>query len=395
MGYSLSDEMIYHLVQNVQGWAELLWKNTLCLRIKVDVITIDRPLQRDDFVQAPGFGYMLPPENVKPDLEQRGIGFPGLSGRGRRIYDFYIVNFTGDPSLFGASWGARPSELFGTPFMYQSHHVKEIGKGVDAFLHESLHGIENNMWRSDGPLWDRRATHANFPYTHPDGAFWEVGTALRNGNGNRYLETEIDPYLLWILDTCPTSYWLDLEVVSQLRTGTFSIHLSDDLPDPTGAIYDWLLAGPFLDETPDMDGKDIVRCGDSIGGKTWIAHHGEPRSIVVTPKRVERVGVAHQDVLEHGKREKGAVAFAATYLVSPDHRQVFLEVGSTETIVVYLNGQLVDRANGQKLLTLFLQEGANLLVLKIRNRENLLGFCARLVNRSGAPLPDVRVALAP
>lgn len=95
------------------------------------------------------------------------------------------------------------------------------------------------------------------------------------------------------------------------------------------------------------------------------------------------------------------VAYARTKIYSAQDQPAKLELGTDDGVKVWLNGKLIHANNvarpltpGSDKLNLELKKGWNTLLLKIT--QNNLGweFCARIVKPDGAPLENVRCAVA-
>ncbi len=90
------------------------------------------------------------------------------------------------------------------------------------------------------------------------------------------------------------------------------------------------------------------------------------------------------------------VAYAATYVHSPDVREVHFRVGSDDDIKVWLNGRLVLSKNigrfaamDQDIVSVSLKSGRNEILLKVCNRDGSWGFYMRITDVTGMPCYDL------
>jgi HEAT repeat protein len=96
------------------------------------------------------------------------------------------------------------------------------------------------------------------------------------------------------------------------------------------------------------------------------------------------------------------VAYARTWIYSPDERPARLELGTDDGVKVWLNGSEVHKNNasramqpGSDKVNVTLHQGWNSLLLKVT--QNVLGweYCVRLVGPDGGPIAGVRASSAP
>ena len=90
------------------------------------------------------------------------------------------------------------------------------------------------------------------------------------------------------------------------------------------------------------------------------------------------------------------VAYAATYVHSPDAREVQFRVGSDDDIKVWLNSKLVlskgvgrFAAMDQDIVPVSLKSGRNEVLLKVCNRDGSWGFYMRITDVTGKPYDDL------
>ena len=103
-----------------------------------------------------------------------------------------------------------------------------------------------------------------------------------------------------------------------------------------------------------------------------------------------------------GKPYTDAVAYALSYLDSPEDVQAVLSLGSDDGVVVWLNGKEIHRnpaarpyASKQDRVDLKLRKGVNTLLLKISQGPGAWGFCCHIETPDGKPLTLVKTGLNP
>jgi HEAT repeat protein len=96
------------------------------------------------------------------------------------------------------------------------------------------------------------------------------------------------------------------------------------------------------------------------------------------------------------------VAYARTWIYSPDERAARLELGSDDGVKAWLNGRLVHANNASRALQpgsdkvdVTLRQGWNPLLLKVTQNTAGWEFCVRLAGPDGAPIAGVRASLVP
>jgi hypothetical protein len=96
------------------------------------------------------------------------------------------------------------------------------------------------------------------------------------------------------------------------------------------------------------------------------------------------------------------VAYARTWVYSPDELSVRLELGSDDGVKVWLNGHLVHSNNASRALQadsdkvdVTLQKGWNPLLLKITQNNQGWEFCVRFARPDGAPMQAMRASATP
>jgi hypothetical protein len=177
--------------------------------------------------------------------------------------------------------------------------------------------------------------------------------------------------------------------------------------DAEGFVRAWLLLAPI----PSQKGQ---------AGAAELDRRHLPEEAAVQPRAGEWVKVSGRDLLwkEHvspefcidfrkavaGERGDDVVAYAVSYVISPEERRgVRLLMGSNDQARVYLNGCQVLQHERTRTLEkdqsvatdLKLRKGRNSVVFKVVNEKNQWQGCLRFADRTGAPMRDLQVSLAP
>ncbi|MCX5674920.1 MAG: HEAT repeat domain-containing protein [Planctomycetota bacterium] len=150
-------------------------------------------------------------------------------------------------------------------------------------------------------------------------------------------------------------------------------------------ITAWLVSGPYMEK--DKDGAalfDIVlppEKGDGAGTK-W------------KPAATNNGVVDLGQVTEPGDNR---VAYLRTYVISPKAQDVRLEVGSDDGVRVWLNGKVVHANNAnrgfeanQDMVKMSLNDGVNVLLLKITNGGDGWQAAARIRESNGAKIKGLQ-----
>lgn len=194
-----------------------------------------------------------------------------------------------------------------------------------------------------------------------------------------------DSSLAWylhILDTHATrKMWRELSLtkpVDNVWTARF------------GFCRKFLLLGPFDcagGKTPPMDTAFIDEAntapaaGAAAGAKTWRE-------------------VGSVDFRMWLEPDVNVVCYAATLVQSDKEQEVQVRAGSEEAMVVMQEGKPIIRAGGGRALEadsdivkVKLRKGDNSFLIKVFNGGGGFGFCFRVTDDGGNPLPDVRYVL--
>jgi len=145
-------------------------------------------------------------------------------------------------------------------------------------------------------------------------------------------------------------------------------------------IRSWSIIGPF--DNTDWKGFDTPYPPETESinmSKTYVGKSGKE----VGWKEIQ----ANSDMVDLAammQPNEAAVAYALTYVISPDERKVDLLIGSDDSVKVWLNGEQVWRNQVQRAalpdqdkVSVTLKPGVNTLLLKIAQGGGAWGFVAR------------------
>ncbi len=153
-------------------------------------------------------------------------------------------------------------------------------------------------------------------------------------------------------------------------------------------ILAWTLTGPYH------------QTGQNAAALFAHPFPPEPPNTSSTPwrKPTRGVGSWNIDLDQAIGAGDDRAAYARTRVWTPSAIDARLDLGSDDGIKVWLNGHVVHAhytergcAPKQDTVKVRLQEGWNVLLLKIVNRAGGWGFACRLRQADGSPLPDLRI----
>ncbi|HEX3717309.1 MAG TPA: HEAT repeat domain-containing protein [Verrucomicrobiae bacterium] len=157
-------------------------------------------------------------------------------------------------------------------------------------------------------------------------------------------------------------------------------------------IATWQVAGPYLQADKNYEALfNITFPPEQAGGDSvnW-----QPLAAGTDPAEPWKL-----DLLQALGGEQ-RVAYARTWVYSPNEQPARLELGSDDGNKVWLNGQLVHSNNASRALQrdsdnvdVTLRAGWNPLLLKVTQNNAGWSFCVRVVSPDGKRLPDVRASL--
>ena len=154
-------------------------------------------------------------------------------------------------------------------------------------------------------------------------------------------------------------------------------------------IPEWYILGPFANPRKngiERRGLDSVYFAESSVDlqKEYSGLKGKP----IRWEYVQTPGNGYLDLSGKIKPSELVVAYALTYIYSPDDRKINLFVGTDDGGKVFLNGRELYRYSGLRIaepdqaeIELDLKKGWNELILKIENNLGGFAFYARLLDR--------------
>ncbi|MFA4016229.1 MAG: hypothetical protein RUDDFDWM_001332 [Candidatus Fervidibacterota bacterium] len=156
-----------------------------------------------------------------------------------------------------------------------------------------------------------------------------------------------------------------------------------------GFIVKWHLIGPFSGQ--DMLREKDVIAPDAVDVNAQVIAEG--RSFRWIPHRLESPnGVI--DLLTAVARQNNCGAYAYAEVICEQEKEVLLKIGSDDDIFVWVNGQLVHKnivaracAPDQDEVKVKLNAGVNRILCKVLNGGGDWGFCVRVTDIDGNPLP--------
>ncbi|MGE0481849.1 MAG: TIM-barrel domain-containing protein, partial [Phycisphaerae bacterium] len=172
------------------------------------------------------------------------------------------------------------------------------------------------------------------------------------------------------------------------------------------SINVWWVIGPFdcpfaesLERVLPPEGEiDLAATYEGKGGAR-IAWRRVERPLVAGAAVTDEFAI---DLNRVCGASDNAVAYALTYLHTPDRREAVLALGSDDGVQVWLNGVEIHRKRlvrpygaRQDFVPLALRAGSNTLLLKISQGAGGWGFGAHVEDANGAPLLGVEPRLAP
>ena len=179
------------------------------------------------------------------------------------------------------------------------------------------------------------------------------------------------------------------------------------VPDNEGFIRNWLVLAPIPSgeeyngaadvSIPQLKDEGSIRPkqGDraTVNGRelTWKAH------------RAPGFFIDFKEFVGPGQSED-VIGYAVAYLIADAEMSgLKLLMGSNDQAVVYLNGKQAIKFEDTRTLekdqnsadNVTLTKGVNVVVFKVVNEKNNWQGCLRFTDKAGAPLKNVKVALAP
>ena len=176
-------------------------------------------------------------------------------------------------------------------------------------------------------------------------------------------------------------------------------------PDADGYIRDWVMLAPInlpagrptgdliLEEQIKSEGAIQPKAGDTVkvNGKemTW-------QNITSTTKHFD-FNVILKGINDH------VAGYIVTYIeCDRDIKDVTMALGSNDQARLYLNGKDIYAVQDARTLELdgdkgkvHLNKGVNVVVFKVINEQNSWQGCMRFLDKTGAPVTDLKIKLTP
>lgn len=175
--------------------------------------------------------------------------------------------------------------------------------------------------------------------------------------------------------------------------------------DADGYIRHWLMLAP-------------IALGEGESGAQAIYRQQVRGEGSLRPKAGETVKVGNKELTWReitattnyfdfnavlGSLNDGAAGYAVTYIECETERpEVIIAVGSNDEGRIYFNGVDIYLFSEPRTLMLdadkgkvTLKKGLNVIVFKVINEQNAWQGAMRLMDKSGAPLKDVKIRLSP
>ncbi len=165
--------------------------------------------------------------------------------------------------------------------------------------------------------------------------------------------------------------------------------------DPGEWIETWLLLGPVHLEHPEEE--PLL---DHLAGfeTDYLKEAGGEKELKALPGQKVRfpggetqwkIGIAKNGIVDLDEilsKESFILAYAYSEVISQEDRILYLALGTNDGGCLWFNGERVwDRPQGRRLtrdddlIPVFLKKGTNTVLLKIEERGNIWGFCARFL----------------
>jgi hypothetical protein len=175
--------------------------------------------------------------------------------------------------------------------------------------------------------------------------------------------------------------------------------------DAEGYIRDWLMLAPIALPEGESGADALFR--EQIRGEANLKPQSGDKVTVRGKELAWRSVTASTNYFDLNVTLKSINDHAAGYLVTyieceAEQRDVIMAVASNDEGRIYFNGVDIYAFNEPRTLMLdsdkgkvTLKKGVNVIVFKVINELNSWQAAMRLLDKSGAPLKDVKIKLAP
>lgn len=175
--------------------------------------------------------------------------------------------------------------------------------------------------------------------------------------------------------------------------------------DTEGYIRDWLMLAPIALPEGESGADALFR--EQVKGEANLKPQSGDKVTVRGKELSWRSVSASTNYFDFNVTLKSINDHAAGYLVTyieceAEQRDVIMAVASNDEGRIYFNGVDIYAFNEPRTLMLdadkgkvTLKKGVNVIVFKVINELNSWQAAMRLLDKSGAPLKDVKIKLAP
>lgn len=175
--------------------------------------------------------------------------------------------------------------------------------------------------------------------------------------------------------------------------------------DPEGYIRNWVMLAPIALEEEEPGTEAIYR--QQVRGEASLRPKAGETVKVGAKELTWQNVTASTNYLDFNATLKSVNDRAAGYMVTyieceTDRPDVIMAVGSNDEGRIYFNGTDIYLFSEPRTLMLdadkgkvTLKKGINVIVFKVVNEQNAWQGAMRLLDKSGAPLKDVKIKLSP
>ena len=196
-----------------------------------------------------------------------------------------------------------------------------------------------------------------------------------------------------------------LAACAVLALSGLNVRGADLRPDADGYIRDWVMLAPIALGEGDSCAEALLK--DLIPNEAKLRPKAGDKVKVGGKELTWRNVTAATNYFDFNETLKSINDHVAGYMVTyvecdTDTPDVVMAVASNDQGRIYFNGvdiyaftearQLMLDADKGKVT---LKKGTNVIVFKITNEQNSWQGAMRLLNKSGAPLKDIRIKLQP
>lgn len=322
------------------------------------------------------YWYQMEPHKPFPHFPIAGQRIPLRIVKPLRMYEAEKLNFSLgglksailDMSDYGPDWGGHRQ------IVVESREHSSFELTING-LKESIYDMD--LYYSKGPEYGNAKIFVNnvqagvitgySPHMLPNGKVTLAGLKpLSESVVIQFIVTEKEPL--------SKGYSIGLDGVSMVPRRTY--------------IPDWYILGPFQNPRKigfPRQGLNAVYLPEKVIDLKMNYKGARKESIQWTYQQTPADGCVSLANLIHP--QEMVVAYAVTYIYSPDARKTTLFIGTDDGGKIFFNGQEIYRYQGERIaepdqgeVELNLKPGWNTLLLKIENNLGAFAFYARLLD---------------